>query len=207
MERVWCRNPTALNRSRLSRQTHLCNRQMSKAKSAHYSKIIAEHSGDNGSLWKEFNKILHHCPKMHLPDHSSIVALANTFSSFFINKISVIRSSFPSDSHSRVLSPPDIRNALQNLTCVTANEVRRLVLRAPCKSSDLDPIPTSLVKDCIDILITPITSIIDLSLTGGSFPSHFKSAQVSPLLKKPSLNRTITGHCPILASFPRFLRK
>ena len=44
--------------------------------------------------------------------------------------------------------------------------------------------PTSLVKDYIDILITQITSIINLSLTEGSFPPH-----VSPLLKKPSLNK------------------
>ena len=122
LERVWRKNPTALNRSRLTRQTHLCNRQMSKAKSAHYSKIIAEHSGDYGSLWKAFNKILHRCPKMHLPDHSSVGALANTFSSLFSNKISVIRPSFPSDSHSHVLNPPDTRKALQNLTCVTADE-------------------------------------------------------------------------------------
>ena len=172
LERVWRSNPTALNRSRLTRQTHLCNRQMSKAKSAQYSKIIAEHSGDYGSLWKAFNKIWHRCPKMHLPDHSSIASLANTFSSFFINKISVIRSSF-SESHSRVLNPPDTRKVLQNLSCVTADEVHHLVLRAPWKSSDLDPIPTSLVKDCIDILITAITSIINLSLTEGSFPSHF----------------------------------
>ena len=143
LERVWCKNPTALNRSRVTRQTHLCNRQMSKAKSAHYSKITAEHSGDHGSLWKAFNKILHCFPKMHLPDHSSIGTLANTFSSFFIKKIPVIRSSFPSDSHSRVLNPPDTMKVLQNLSFVTADEVRHLVLRAPCKSSDLDPIPTS----------------------------------------------------------------
>ena len=184
---------------------------MSKAKSAHYSKIIAEHSGDYGSLWKAFNKILHRCPKMHIPDHSSVATLANTFSSFFIKKISVIRSSFFSDSHSRVLNPPDTRKVLQNLTCVSANEVRHLVIRAPYKSFDLDPIPTSLVKDCIDILITPITSIINLSLTEGSFPSHFKSAHVSPLSKKnsPSIRIAlrITGQCLILASFPRFLRK
>ena len=112
LERVRCTNPTTLNRSKLTRQTHLCNRQMSKEKSAHYSKIIAEHSGDYGSLWKAFNKILHHCPKMHLPDHSSIVALANTFSLSFFNKISVIRSSFPSDSYSHVLNPPDTMKAL-----------------------------------------------------------------------------------------------
>ena len=32
-------------------------------------------------------------------------------------------------------------------------------------------------------------SIVNLSLTEGCFPSHFKSALVSPLLKKPTLNK------------------
>ena len=121
LECVWRRNPTALNRPRLTRQAHLCNRQTSKAKSADYSKIIAEHCGDYGSLWKAFNKLLQRCLEMHLPYHSSIAALANTFSSFFINKISDMRSYFPSDSHSRVLNPPDTRKVLQNLSCVTAH--------------------------------------------------------------------------------------
>ena len=71
---------------------------------------------------------------------------------------------FPSYSHSRVFNPPNTRNVLQNLSCATADEVRHLIFRAPCKSSDLHPIPTSLVKDCIDTLITPITSIINLTL-------------------------------------------
>ena len=159
---------------------------MSKAKSAHYSKIIAQHSGDHRSLWKAFNKILHHCPNTHLPDHSSIVALANTFSSFFI------RSSFSFDSHSRVLHPPDTRKVLQNLSCVTADVVRHLVLWTPCKSSDVDLIPTSLVKDCIDILITPITSIIDFYRSLKVPSLHTLSLPTSlppPLLKKPSISK------------------
>ena len=126
---------------------------------------------------------------MYLPDHSSVAALANTFSSFFINKISIMRSSFPSGSRSNVFTPPNTREVLHNLTHVTDAEVRRLVLSAPCKSSDLDPLPTSLVKDCIDILVTPIVSIVNLSLSEGCFPSHFKSTLVSPLLKKPTLSR------------------
>ena len=210
LERIWRSNPTALNRSKLTRQTYLCNRQMSKAKSAHYYKIIDENSADYGWLWKAFRKILHRSPKMHLSYDASIAALENTFSSFFINKIVVFRSSFPSDSHSRVLNPPDTRKVIQNLSCVTTDEVRYLFLLAPYKSSELDPIPTSLVKDCIDILLTPITSIINLSLTEGSFPSHFKPAHVSPFWKdNPSMRIAwrITGQCLILASFPRFLRK
>ena len=88
-----------------------------------------------------------------------------------------------------MLIPPNTREALHNLTHVTDAEVRRLVLSAPCKSSDLDPIPTSLEKDCIDILVSPIMSIVHLSLSKGCFPSHFKSALVSHLLKKPTPNR------------------
>ena len=153
------------------------------------SQQTSEHSGDHRSLWQAFNKILHRCPKMYLPDHSSITALANTFSSFFINKISIIRSFFSSGSCSNVLTPPNTREVLHNLSHVTDAEVRRLVLSAPCKSSDLDPLPTGLVKDCIDVLVTPIVSIVNLSLSEGCFPTHFKSALVSPLLKKPTLNR------------------
>ena len=126
---------------------------------------------------------------MYLPDHSSITALANTFSSFVINKISIIRSSFSSGSYSNVLTPPNTREVLHNLYHVTNAEVRRLVLSAPCKPSDLDPLPTGLLKDCIDISVTPIVSIVNLSLSEGCFPIHFKSALVSPLLKKPTLNR------------------
>ena len=64
---------------------------------------------------------------MHIPDHSSAVAEANKFSSYSINKISVIRPSFPSDSHSRVLNPPDTRKVLQSLTSVSADEVRTVL--------------------------------------------------------------------------------
>ena len=85
---------------------------------------------------------------------------------------------------------------LLNLSHVTDAEVRRLFLSGPCKSSDIDPLPTSLVKDSIDMLVMPIVSIVNLSLSGGCFPLHLKCTLVSPLLNKPTLNRDdmkITG--------------
>ena len=79
-----------------------------------------------------------------------------------------------------MLTPSNTRE-VHKLTHVTDAEVRRLVLSAPCKSSDLDPLPINLVKDCIDILVTPLVSIVNLSLSEECFPSHFKCALVSPL--------------------------
>ena len=116
-------------------------------------------------------------------------SISKYFQFFFINKISIIRSSFPSDSCSNVPNPPNTREVLHNLIHVTDDAVCRLVLSAPCKSSDLDPIPTSLMKNYINKLVTPIVSIVNFSLSEGCFPSHFKSALVSPLLKNSTLNR------------------
>ena len=60
--------------------------------------------GDCGS---QINKILHRLPKRHLSHHSSTAAIAITFRSYFLHKISVISSSFPSDAYSRALNSTD----------------------------------------------------------------------------------------------------
>jgi len=51
----------------------------------------------------------------------------------------------------------------------------------------LDIIPTFLLKSCLDSLIYPITRIINLSLSEGTFHASFKSATIHPLLKKHNL--------------------
>ena len=53
------------------------------------------------------------------------------------------------------------------------------------------PWPTFLVLDYLDILITPITSLINASLEQGKCPNFFKQAHVTPILKKSSINKEI----------------
>ena len=60
-------------------------------------------------------------------------------------------------------------------------------MKSASKSCDLDPSPTNILKALMDILIKPITTIINLSLQSGTFPLLFKEAHVTPLLKKSSL--------------------
>ena len=52
----------------------------------------------------------------------------------------------------------------------------------------LDPLPTQLLKTNVDILSPVITRIVNLSLTTGKFPSSQKSAIITLLLKKASLD-------------------
>jgi len=64
-------------------------------------------------------------------------------------------------------------------------DVRRVIMKAPSKSSSLDPIPTYLLKEVIDILLPYITALVNASLQQGRLPTSQKHAIVTPLLKKP----------------------
>jgi hypothetical protein len=58
----------------------------------------------------------------------------------------------------------------------------------PSKSSPLDYLPTSLLKSCSSVFAPIICTLANLSFSEGHFPDSFKSAQISPLLKKPGLD-------------------
>ena len=88
--------------------------------------------------------------------------------------------------------------------------VKSVILKAPIKSRDLDAIPTSLFSKCVDDLIPSITSIINRSLIDGSVPACFKSALVTPLLKKPTQDHNdLKNYRPVpnLAFLSKILEK
>lgn len=54
----------------------------------------------------------------------------------------------------------------------------------------LDPIPTNLLQSITPSVTAAITHVINTLLTSGTFSTTFKQAQITPLLKKPSLAPT-----------------
>ena len=174
LERTWRRSRTHLDRSRYKQQCHLCNRMMTKAKSKYLADVIAENSDNPRRLWNSINNILHRIPPPALPEFTSVKSLCDHFS----RKISVpnfqIKYRIFHKCKNQKLDPK-----------WTFLNVRQK--SSSSKSCDLDPIPTSVLKNCLDILITPITEIINISMETSTFPQNFKEAHVRPLLKKTSL--------------------
>ena len=123
--------------------------------------------------------------------------LATLFSTFFANKIATLRSSIQASPLSQSphfplpSSPP---TELKNFVPATICEIRKLIADSSDKYCQLDPIPTSLLKKCSDVLAPVITSIINLSLTSATFPDNFKHAIVTPLLKKPTLDKELLSN-------------
>ena len=104
------------------------------------------------------------------------------FSTFFVDKIEKIRLKFCTDNRKPEFIPPsEIKCHLTCFEPATSEEVRKLIL-----TSALDLIPTSLLKSCVDVLLTTITNEVNLSLKSGVFPDTLKLLHIAPPLKKPS---------------------
>ena len=120
------------------------------------------------------------------------IKLANQLGTFFIQKIETIGfnldnmaqglPTFP-DDHAPVSPPP-----FSKFSPLTEEKVSKLINSSTKKSCNLDPMLTSLVTDCIDVLLPIITKMINLSLESGLFADDWKCALVLPLLKKPGLD-------------------
>jgi hypothetical protein len=65
---------------------------------------------------------------------------------------------------------------LQCQCALTEADVHKLILDTGKKSCPLDPMPTPLMLECLDILLPVITSLINLSLESGQFPNVWKEA-------------------------------
>ena len=78
-----------------------------------------------------------------------------------------------------------------------SEDVRTLVSSASKKHCALDPMPSSLVSDCLEVLLPVITKIINSSLVHGYFPQVWKEALVKPLLQKAGLAADFNNLRPI----------
>ena len=190
LERAWRRSGLVIDRKLYSKSVHRFNQMLSLSKNDWYTKIVDQNKDNPKKLWNSINHILHRKEASPLPDCSDPKVLANNFGTFFKNKIDKIRAVFNISGNACEHSKPSIPPPkLPSFRKVTEEEVRKLILSSPNKQCALDPCPTFLVKECIDQLATPITGIINYSLSEGVFPEPFKKALVSPLLKKPSLQK------------------
>ena len=160
---------------------------MSKAKSDHYTQFNSTNSENPRQMWKSVNAFLHRQKLKALPEHSSLDTSCSSFSKYFTDKTARIRSNFVIDDNDYVFpEPPPSENTLQSHLQLLM-KFSLLLKKSPNKSCDLDPFPSLLLKSCINQLIFPITTIINLSMKSGVVPRDFKQALVNPLIKKQTL--------------------
>ena len=101
-----------------------------------------------------------------------------------IRKVRLSTESAPPPTFSRVRAGVmlDAFNPLNS--CDVLDAIGRL----PDKSSDADPMPTSVLKQTADLLAPYLVELFNRSLTAGHFPAGYKQAFITPVVKKPGLD-------------------
>ena len=186
-----------------NRTTYLMN----LARKAYYINFVHENGNNQRKLFTATKKLLGTTNSSCFPPHKDKFELANDMGSFFIRKIDDIRTKLDSETDTDVdpsvalqsSNPPHSHSLalfceFKSLTC---DDVRELITSAPAKSSPLDPIPTFVIKECIDELLPILTAMINMSLQSGSFSDSWKEALIFPLLKKQGLDLIFNNFRPV----------
>jgi len=191
LESIFRKNRTPHNDAQFKEQSKLVSKLISAARRTYFRNLIATCSQQPRKLWKALDNLLCRKPPPSLPNSTCPSSLASAFLQFFDDKITNLCARFtpltPALVHTLNLPPPVAPPPLSDFQPATTLEVRNAILSSSNSTCSLDLIPTKLLKSCIDSLLSPITTIINLSLSEGTFPSSFKTAIVKPLLKKYSL--------------------
>ena len=90
---------------------------------------------------------------------------------------------FSSGTEKDVHPPSDSPN-ITTFTQVSKHVVDKIIRNSPKKSCLLGAWRTFLIKECRDILLPSVTKLVNCSFIEGCVPGGFKTAVVTPLIKK-----------------------
>ena len=122
----------------------------------------------------------------NLPNYVSIEDGCTQFADFFCNKIKRLLITLDGES----ICTEETSLCTEPLLAFRECNVKEVVqlIKATSKTCALDPLPSSVLSQCVDALAPLITNIINMSIAQSDIPELLKESVVRPLLKKPSLD-------------------
>ena len=180
LERRWKASNAESDRLTYRSACSSTNKLINKSLAASNIESINETFKNPKCLWSTIKSLLHSSPPSEQLSPSISQPLANSFASFFHQKIVALKESIslkllgnPSPFD---FDQPHCNELLSDFMPVTPAEVSKLLQSMSNKSSQLDYIPTSLLKSCADIFSILISHLANLSFTLATFPAKFKLA-------------------------------
>lgn len=177
------------------------------SKKSYFQNLFEKYKGDIKGTWKTINEILNRTKrKSKFPAYfkdgnetvSGKIAIANHFNKYFTNigpKLSnLISTPGNLNFHSYLKNRQNFNFQFKVVDNKVINEI--IDSLAVKTSSGFDGISTKLVKSVKEVLIKPVTLIINQMITTGIFPDKLKIAKVIPIYKKDD-ETLFTNYRPI----------
>jgi hypothetical protein len=144
---------------------------------------VEQQCGNPRQLWRSVDFIM---GRGKPPEADDIDA--EVFHRFFDDKISAVLQS-TADAPPPTFTTCSAGRLLHHFRPPTCDDVISAVGRLPDKQCLSDPVPTKYLKNCVDILAPFIRHLFGLCLRNGEVPARFRSAYITPIVKKPDMDQ------------------
>ena len=201
LERKWKLTRNEEDKIAYKQQIKVANREIIKAKSNYFCSKINECHNDQRTLYSLINEITNNKRVRLLPTNGSSIDICNRFSKYFVQKIDNIRDMLMAENIRNPQMVTQGQNyehmnvtALEEFEPLTLDQTQQLLAKSKNKCCDLDPMPTSMIKEYTMQISPTIMQIINSSLNEALVPDQLKQALVSPTIKKPSLDANMESN-------------
>ena len=187
-EGIWKKTGLSEDKERYVQLRDQCTDLANKKKHVFIKDQFEKYNYSPKSLYRFVYSFLDKEKTLALPPSDSLKETVDNFNSYFQDKISHIRSKFTSSEASNIYSSKTfLGTKLEKFAPTIVDELEEILKNIEFKSSTLDPLPSSILKENKDVLLPLLCDIVNASLSSGSIDGA-KLAHISPLLKGQGLN-------------------
>ena len=172
-ERKWRRTRLHSDFLDFKAKTNQATSSIKRARMDYYSTVIQKNRTDQRKLFRSAKSLFEQEVNLIFQGYHDNRALANDIGKFFVQKVERIRDELDSKAASStpaVETPSLCSTLLSSFSLLTEEDIKCLIGKSSKKSCSLDPMPTPLVVECLDVLLPVVSRMIILSLQTGSFP-------------------------------------
>jgi len=194
LERVWKRTGTDWAREVYRAACRSTTKTINESRTNFLSQKLKNNSACATDKWRQYKTLLHNnTPSVSPGRGTNAQSFCKNLAIFFQEKIKKLQNANTTLLQNITCNPlshdlPHTAQPLDSFTPVTRPEVLKLLSSLNLKYSPLDAFPSSLLKQCPRSFSAIIANLANLSFSQGLFPTDYKIAQVTPILKKPNLN-------------------
>ena len=191
-------------KANFKRYREILRNSIKRAKMLYYKRTFNLYQNDVKKTWALIKETLQQKKKQELPTEfiwndriiTDLDEIANKFNTYFI----IIGQSLSEQIHATRSSDEYLSNrtnTIFNFTEVNEECIDSIIKNMKSKSSTgYDNISNKLVKSAKDVLIKPLTLLMNQIIHTGEFPKQLKIPKVKPLFKK-GIQSSFTNYRPI----------
>ena len=145
LERRWRNTGLEVDKIAFKHQKKLLDKLLRDVHTDYLSKVISENASDPKTLFKCIDSLVGSKKKNPLPEPTPEIKLAESFSDFFLKKITDIHKNIanrPNVAQPLIIEERRYNIPLTDFKEISEQEVRNIIQKSPKKCCLLDPLPT-----------------------------------------------------------------